>query len=146
VLLDAICQATGAPEVFDGYPRGVRAVQVPDPGVYSPFLRMFGRSDRVTACACERAGDVTLPQLLHIENGHGVVGKIFGGSVLPKLLDAQKDDERVTEELFLRTLSRSPTAEERAAVKAALADDARGQVFGDLMWALLNAKSFAFNH
>ena len=62
VLLDALCDATGVPERFDGYPVGVRAVQVPDPGSVSYFLKAFGRSDRVTACACERTGDVTLPQ------------------------------------------------------------------------------------
>src|SRR4030095_10120848 len=54
VLLDAISTATGVPERFDGYPVGVRAVQVPDPGSASYFLRAFGRSERVTACACER--------------------------------------------------------------------------------------------
>ena len=56
VLLDAICDATGVPEKFDGYPVGVRAVQVPDPGSVSYFLKAFGRSERVTACACERGG------------------------------------------------------------------------------------------
>jgi hypothetical protein len=38
------------------------------PGVGSYFLTLFGRSERVTACACERAGEVTLPQLLHLQN------------------------------------------------------------------------------
>jgi hypothetical protein len=147
VLLDAVSQATDHPERFDGYPVGVRAVQVPDPGVNSYFLRMFGRSDRVTACACERADDVTLPQLLHLRNGT-VIDKITArGAALPRLLEAETDDDRVTDELFLRTLSRPPTADERAAVRAALADGgARPHVFADLMWALLNSKSFAFNH
>jgi hypothetical protein len=147
VLLDAICQATGVPEKFDGYPEGVRAVQVPDPGVNSYFLRMFGRPERVTACACERAGDVTMPQLLNLQNGHLLADKAAArGAALPRLLEAEKDDDRVTEELFLWTLSRPPTADERRAVKAALAADARGPVFADLLWALLNSKSFAFNH
>ncbi len=53
-MLDAICDATGVPDKFAGYPLGMRAVQVPDPGLKSYFLRTFGRSDRVTACACER--------------------------------------------------------------------------------------------
>src|SRR5262249_10198961 len=49
VLLDAICDATGIPDRFDGYPLGIRAVQVPDSGSVSYFLKVFGRSDRVTA-------------------------------------------------------------------------------------------------
>src|SRR5262249_37764828 len=69
VLLDAVCQATGVPESFTGYPLGTRAIQLPDPGTASYFLTLFGRSDRVTACACERSDDVTLPQLLHLRNG-----------------------------------------------------------------------------
>src|SRR5690606_37810844 len=54
VLLDAICEATGEPESFPGYPLGVRAIQIPDPSPDSYFLELFGRSERTTACACER--------------------------------------------------------------------------------------------
>src|SRR5262249_61138285 len=75
VMLDAICETTGVPERFDGYPVGVRAVQVPDPGAASYFLRAFGRSDRVTACACERNDEVNLPQVLHLICGEAANGK-----------------------------------------------------------------------
>ena len=54
----------------------VRACQLPDPGMNSTFLSLFGRSERTTACACERRGEVTLPQLLHLQNGEGVLSKI----------------------------------------------------------------------
>ncbi|HUR45371.1 MAG TPA: DUF1549 and DUF1553 domain-containing protein, partial [Candidatus Saccharimonadales bacterium] len=54
VLLDAMSQSIGVPDKFDGYPQGVRAIQLAEPGVSSYFLTLFGRSDRVTACACER--------------------------------------------------------------------------------------------
>lgn len=147
VLLDAICQATGVPDKFDGYPEGVRAVQVPDPGANSYFLTLFGRSNRVTACACERGGDVTMPQLLHIQNGDRVHDKLTNGAgLLPKLIDGKQSPEAVTEELFLRTLSRRPTPAELAAVTDLLKTDPRPDVFRDLTWALLNSKSFAFNH
>ena len=43
--------------------------QLPDPTLKSYFLTLFGRSERVTACACERSGEVTMPQLLHLQNG-----------------------------------------------------------------------------
>lgn len=145
VLLDALSQATAYPERFAGYPYGVRAVQVPDPGIQSYFLRMFGRSDRVTACACERIGDVTMPQVLNILNGETITEKVTYG-VVPKLLAAEKDNEIVVTELFLRTLGRLPSADERRAVRDTLKTDKRDQVFQDLMWALLNTKDFAFNH
>jgi hypothetical protein len=51
------------------------------------------------------------------------------------------------DEMFLTTLSRRPTADERRAVKGSLADgDPKDEVFRDLFWALLNSKTFAFNH
>lgn len=149
VMLDAICDATGVPEKFDGYPLGVRAVQVPDPGTASYFLRTFGRSERVTACACERTGDVTLPQVLHLIAGDQTVnGRLTAANGwLAKQLAAEKDDDRLLDALFLRTLSREPSKEERATVKALLAekDADRAAVFRDVFWALLNSKEFLFN-
>lgn len=149
VMLDAVCDATGVPEKFDGYPLGVRAVQVPDPGTASYFLRTFGRSDRVTACACERVGEVSLPQVLHLIGGEPTTGKVGNGSGwLAKTLAAEKDDAKVLDALFLRTLARLPRPAERAQVAGLRADKSstREEVFGDLFWALLNSKDFLFNY
>src|SRR5262249_27461493 len=73
---DALAGATGVPDNFPGFPAGTRAGQLPDPGLQSSFMTLFGRSDRVTACACERNGEVTLPQLLHLMNGESVIQKV----------------------------------------------------------------------
>ena len=62
VLADALASSTGVPDAFPGYPLGLRAVQLPDPGAKSYFLTLFGKSERITACACERSGEVTMPQ------------------------------------------------------------------------------------
>jgi hypothetical protein len=141
-LLDAVSAATGVPDAFPGQPLGVRAIQVADPGLDSYFLELFGKSDRVTACACEREGEVTLPQLLHMQNGDSVVRKIAAAAVLK----GEKDDARLAEELFLRTLSRLPRESEKKAVAKALAAGPREEAFRDLFWALLNSKEFVFNH
>jgi hypothetical protein len=148
VLLDAVSQGTGVLDSFPDYPAGTRALQLPDPGLKSYFLTLFGRSERVTACACERNGEVTMPQLLHLQNGDDVAQKIRSGNGrLAALLREKKSDGQVAEELFLATLSRPPTAAETAAVTKALADGgAREEVFRDLLWALLNSKEFTFNH
>ncbi len=146
-LLDALSSATGVPDSFPGYPKGIRAGQLPDPGMASRFLTLFGRSDRVTACACERNGEVTLPQLLYIQNSEGVSRKIRDGDGrLARLLKSKKADEEVIEELFLATLSRRPTAGQVAAAKKDIADDGREAVLQDLFWALLNSKEFTFNY
>src|SRR5262249_19832395 len=133
VMLDAICETTGVPERFDGYPVGVRAVQVPDPGAASYFLRAFGRSERVTACACERSGDVSLPQVLHLIGGMPTNGMVYDPTGwLSKKLAAEKDDDKLLDELFLRTLARLPKPEERAKVKQLLKDHPRDELFRDL--------------
>ncbi|MCI0700296.1 MAG: DUF1549 domain-containing protein [Planctomycetia bacterium] len=147
VLLDAICDATGVPERFDGYPTGIRAVQVPDPGSASYFLRAFGRSERVTACACERTDDVNLPGVLHLICGDTISAKLNSGNGwLAKRLKEEKDD-KLLDELFLRAYSRRPTDTERATVKELLSDKdtPRDELFRDLFWALLNSKEFSFN-
>jgi Protein of unknown function (DUF1553)/Protein of unknown function (DUF1549) len=148
VLLDAISQATGLPDAFPGYPVGARAIQLPDPGLRSYFLDLFGRSERLTACACERSGDVTVPQLLHLQNGESIQRRLQSADGrLGRLLAAKASDDAITDELFLATLSRPPSEVERSKVRAALADDSdRVAVFRDLFWALVNAKEFAFNH
>lgn len=148
VMLDAISSSTKVPDRFAGYPVGLRAGQLPDPGLKSYFLTLFGRSERVTACACERSGEVTMPQLLHLQNGLSVMEKIrLPEGRLGTLLKAKKTDDEITEELFLATLSRLPSSAQKVAVNKALsAGDKRDEVFKDLFWALVNSKEFAFNH
>jgi hypothetical protein len=146
VLLDAICDATGVSDKFEGYPLGVRAVQVPDPGAASYFLRTFGRSDRVTACACERNGDVNLPQVLHLQCGAIISAKIPEASGwLAGMLKTEKNNDALMDAMFLRTYSRLPAKAERETVAKLLASGPREDVFRDLFWALLNSKEFLFN-
>jgi hypothetical protein len=147
VLLDAICAATDEPEEFAGYPLGVRAIQIPDPTTDSYFLTLFGRSERTTACACERSGDVTLPQLLHLQNSDGMSRKLKSPTGrLTKLLAKQPDNVRVIDQLYLSTLSRTPTGEERDLITGLLQDGDRDESLQDVFWALLNSKEFAFQH
>jgi hypothetical protein len=146
VMLDAVSAATGVPEQFAGYPVGARAIQLAEPGVNSYFLSLFGRSDRVTACACERKGEVTLPQLLYLQNADNVLKKVRSEDSRLKALLKEKDDSGVIEEIFLTALGRHATATEAAAVTKSLAGEDREAVFADLIWALLNTKEFAFNH
>jgi len=150
VLLDALCQVSGVPEAFEGYPVGVRAVQVPDPAVKSYFLGVFGRNERITACACERNNEVTLPQTLHLRGGDTTLDRVnHPDSLVSRMMKAKKADEEIVESIFLSCLGRMPRAEERAKIEqhlrqAGAAD--RENAFRDLFWAVLNAKEFSFNH
>jgi len=146
VLMDAIASATQSPTEFSGYPLGMRAVQLPDAGTSSYFLTLFGRSDRVTACACERKGEVTLPQLLHLHNSDEMQRQIQSGDGRLTALLKNPDDSAVIADLFRATLSRPPADAETRATTAALSGDKREAVLQDLFWALLNSKEFTFNH
>jgi hypothetical protein len=147
VLLDAICDLTGQPESFAGYPLGVRAIQVPDPGADSYFLRTFGRSERTTACACERNDDVTLPQLLHLQNSETLWQKIVSpDGNLAHWLDSNEPPRQLTQIIFQTACARLPTQSEQEIVSQALANGTPHDVLADLMWALINSKEFAFQH
>jgi hypothetical protein len=143
------------PDKFADYPAGTRAVQIDDPSFKSHFMTLFGRSDRITACACERSGEVTLPQLLHMIGGDTIQNKLDVAKSpkgrLAKLLSSKKTDREIMEELFLASLSRLPGGDELAVcektLRQTLADgESRQSYYRDLFWALLNSNEFAFNH
>jgi hypothetical protein len=149
-LADALAQATGIPSRYDGYAVGLRALQLPDSKVDSYLLDTFGRPERVTPCACERSGEVTMPQVLHLMNGDDLNARIADGAGRVHSLCTSKITNReVVDQLFLATLSRPPTDEQWHTVESSLAKagpDEREAVFCDLLWALTNSKEFLFNH
>ena len=147
VMADAVSAATGVADKFDGFPVGLKAIQLPEPTVSSYFLTLFGRSERVTACACERNGEVTLPQLLNLQNGDELQLKIDSAEGrLKTLLAREQPVAESVKALYLATLNRPPTAAETRQCLQLLGTTKPEQALPDLFWALLNSKEFAFNH
>lgn len=143
-LLDSISQATDVPEVFAGLYPGTHAAQLPEPEIDSYFLEVFDRPSR--QLVCERKQPPTLNQALHLISGDTIQKKIADPrGVLGKWKDRAAAD--TIDELYLRTLSRYPDAEERklALTQVAKAKTARGGL-EDVFWALLNSKEFLYNH
>uniref|UniRef100_A0A7C4LLP4 DUF1549 domain-containing protein n=1 Tax=Schlesneria paludicola TaxID=360056 RepID=A0A7C4LLP4_9PLAN len=147
VLLDCINQVTGVGDRFPGLPEGARAVQIADGRTPNYFLTTFGRSTRETACSCEVKTSPTLSQALHLLNGETTSVKIEEGGVIGDLLRASPDPLQAVKRLYVRCLSRLPTAEELSAIRAKLAGatDLSSELT-DLFWALLNSNEFIFNH
>jgi hypothetical protein len=144
-----VCQVTGVPEKFDGVPAGSRAIQLWDSKVPHYFLRLFGRPGRVTACECERAGEASVGQVLHLLNSPEVHAKIGHASgTIARLVAAKPDDGALVEELYWTCYSRPPTASERQTGVAYLARDParRREAAEDLLWGLMNTLEFLFNH
>jgi hypothetical protein len=147
-LLDALAAATGVPEKFDGFPLGTRAAQLPDSGVPSYFLELFGRPARQIACECERVSEPNVAQVLHLMNNAGLNQRIAADSGrVARLIAADRPPAAIADELYLAALSRFPTPGERKVAVTALTGAAeRRRAAEDLLWALLNSKEFLFNH
>lgn len=150
VLIDAISQVTGVPSEYPNYPKGWRAIQLPDTNVDSYFLKTFGRPDRVITCECERNPEPSLVQVLHISNGDAINKKLeTEGNRIDQLLDSGADNAAMIEEAFLTALTRMPTDEEKnrlLGVMTEASDVARRTLIEDLYWGLLSSKEFLFNH
>lgn len=149
VLLDAICQATGISEEFNGWPAGYRAIQVWDNRMPSHFFRVFGRPQRVSVCECERGDQPSIAQALALMNSPETVRKIrHRDGMAAKLAASKQSAEAIIEELYLTTLSRFPNSKEQTLMQRAFAEsgDNRRAAVEDILWALLNTKEFIYNH
>ena len=148
VFLDAISQTTGVPAKFDGVPHGSRAIQLWDSSVKDYFLKTFGRPARATACECERIGQPTVTQVLHILNSPDIQEKLIHKSGrVQSLIDKVKDDGQLIEELYLTFYGRMPLPQEIEYCSEYL-ETADNRLVGasDIAWSLMNSLEFVFNH
>jgi Protein of unknown function (DUF1549)/Protein of unknown function (DUF1553) len=147
VLLDVITQVTDTKNKFPALPLGARAVEVPDGNTTTYFLTTFGRATRETVCSCAVKMEPNLSQALHLLNGDTVTNRIREGKLIDRRFADKKSNNDIIDELYVRTLTRRPTAEESSALSAALDEstDKKKQV-EDVFWALLNSREFSFNH
>jgi mono/diheme cytochrome c family protein len=150
VLLDSISQVTATQEKYKGLPKGARAVQIADGNTSSYFLTTFGRATRATVCSCEVKMEPNLSQALHLINGETVHARILQGKIVQEMLAAKKPPAEIIQALYLRALTREPTAKETeqlvAAVQQGKDPNEQKQILEDIFWALLNSKEFIFNH
>jgi hypothetical protein len=150
VLLDALSEATGAPAEFKDYPKGWRAMQLPDSNVDSYFLKSFGRPEREKTCECERTAEPSVSQVLHIANGNTINNKLEAtNNVISGWIEQKIPAEKIVEDAYLSALSRFPTRVEKQKMlillKVAGEKDKRA-VLEDMYWAVLSSKEFLFNH
>lgn len=148
VLLDAIAFATGAPESFKTFPEAKRAIQLPNEAEQNDFLDIFGRSRRDTPCVCETHVEPNLSQVLYLLFSPELQRNLsHAEGLVARLVKESKPAAELVEELYLRTVSRPPTAAElQDAVALIETATARQPAVEDLLWTLLNSKEFLFNH
>jgi hypothetical protein len=150
-LLDAVAQVTGVRPRFTGLPRGTRAGQVPGVGAQSRrqgdserFLALFGKPVRSLSCECERSEDTTLAQAFQLITGRVVNGMLGAAdNRIGKALDREQPIGEIIEELYLVSLCRPPSAEERRRMLALVERSKdRRSALEDVLWGVINAKEF----
>jgi hypothetical protein len=146
-LLDAILRSThtvASLSVSDGPPVS-SAMRLPDTLQGAPFrafLDDFGRGNRDEEL---RSDDVSIPQALRLLNEREIVSRAGASDALArKLVRDGKTAAEIVEELFITTLTRFPTAEERSALEAELMRGPLAEQAVDLHLALLQSVEFLF--
>ncbi len=133
----------------DFYPQGTRAIELYDSAVNSYFLTTFGRNSREITCECERSGEPSMVQVLHLSNGETLNPKLADAqNCIGQKLAAGTDDETIIRELFAAALSREPTATELQnlqSIRVEYGDD-RNTALQDVAWSILTSTEFTFNH
>jgi hypothetical protein len=146
-MLDSIVQITGVPEKILAYYPGVRAVNLADGGVPSPFLDMYDRPKR-DAAKCERNENISLRQAMNMIAGDTVNQKIRSdrGS-LARMIAEGKTDEQIVEHFYLASLSRYPAPREKDLCRTAIGKaSSRRAGLQNVVWALLDSNEFLYNH
>jgi hypothetical protein len=128
---------------------------LPDSGFDSYFLTAFGRPQAVSACECERSGDASLAQSLHLINSDSLYKQLSGdtGRAARLASETKVDVNDKIRSLYLTAFARNPKDDERQSVTLYLSK-AAGQTdpaklrtkYEDVIWALVNTKEFLFNH
>jgi hypothetical protein len=151
-IADALAYATQVPNLFPepvtnrNMPR--KAIEIFDPATPSVILDTFGRCPRDEVCATTGAPALGLRQALLLIGGDAIDGKVGHiDGYLAHLLALDPAPDEIVEFLYMRTLCRPPTDEERSHWAAELRGAASlREAAEDLFWALLNSREFAFNH
>jgi hypothetical protein len=145
-----VSEAFGNPKGPSDLPEGIRAIEVAPSRVQNANLayifRIFGRSPRTQACDCERSMEPALPQTLFLMTDANLQQKLAKSRVTA-LVKSDRSDEAILEELFLATLTRFPSAQEKQSFteyRGTKKD--RQAAFTDALWALINTREFILNH
>ena len=151
VVFDAMATATNVPASFtvQGMPNVGRAMQMPDPlegrrAQATVFIGNFGRGDRDDIA---RTNDSSITQALAMLNDGTVTTRVrrtTTGSTVGKILASTTDPGTITDQLYLATLSRKPTAAERQVAVDYLRAGTLNERAEDLQFVLLNSLEFLF--
>ena len=147
------------PEPFTYIPVSNRTIALADASISSPFLETFGRPSRDMGYLSERKNYFNNTQRLYLINSTKMQTNIFKILKKHKYIikynkKLRKFDDRVEfsmNELFLLILSRYPSSDEMALIKAYMTKNVKNgknyyRAINDMTWTLLNSKEFLMKH
>jgi hypothetical protein len=155
-LLDCQSQVAGVPLKFNGYPRGMRAAQLP--GVrpeakgqrranqLDRFLELFGKPPRLLTTDTERSCECNMGQAFQLISGPAVNEMLSEKeNRITRLIAANKLNREILDELYWTALMRAPSDKELGDLLSRVdgATDRRA-AFEDVLWGLLNCREFVF--
>lgn len=162
VLLDSIDQVLETTTNFDKvafpgadkqdtdfYKDGTRAIELYDAAVDSYFLKTFGRNPREITCECERSGEPSMVQVLHLSNGETLNPKLSAkDNLITRLIDERLENDQIVTRLFVRSLSREPSEAELQSLLSIASEygEDRRTAIQDVAWSILTSTEFVFNH
>lgn len=149
VLLDGFEQISGVPQKYYAMPEGTNAKQIWTHRTKSFFLDTFGRPDPNQDPPCERTGESTVVQSLHLMNSEQMHADILNKAGSASLLAAsEKTPHEIATRLYHLVYARNPSQQERILVNELLAAEGanRSQIVQDLMWAMLNSPEFVIQN
>ena len=153
VLLDAIVAVTGVPRSLQRWPNGTKAIEYHNRNQNDPIgdrvLETFGQASRNSVCACDTSTDPSLSQVMHLAVGDTVGPRVRAAAksgVLKQIVDSHPTPEGVIEAIFIRVLSRRPTAAEMEALLPVVAEGKPPAIYEDIFAGLLDSSEFLFNH
>ncbi len=115
VLYDSLIAVTGSVSKIPGVAAGTRAAELPDSGVKIPgeFLLKFGRPVRESPCECERSAGMQMGPVMALISGPTLNNAISNpDNAIARMVNNQKEDKKLIDDLFMRILNRNATAEE----------------------------------
>ena len=149
-VIDMWHRATGIECDFGTGPlRGLKAVEIGAdrlPGNrWDEVLDLFGQPNRAETCDCGLRNRPSVRQMLTLMSDPELVADVGRGR-LATLLKREMSDNALIDELFLSTLSRWPSADERAMARKAVDGQDRQAGFENILSSLLVTQEFLTIH
>jgi WD40 repeat protein/mono/diheme cytochrome c family protein len=118
-IFDAVFRVTGSTSQISGAKPGERATQLSDVTMDagSGLLATLGRPARQSTCECERSSDLGLGPVMALLGGPTISMAIDEPSnALAKLVETEKDNAKLINDVFLRVVNRPATESESKSV------------------------------